>query len=82
MTHKFNSGDIVKVKSGSEVMVIIGYQVSYAGSVFNAFDRSGGEKKFADSAETGEILCEWMYKGKKVRGTYYESSLELINSSE
>jgi uncharacterized protein YodC (DUF2158 family) len=79
MEHKFKAGDLVKLKSGSEPMIIVAYVVSHAGGIMNAFDRSGGEKKFADSVETGEILCEWMYRGKKVRGTYYESSLDLIN---
>jgi uncharacterized protein YodC (DUF2158 family) len=75
MEQKFKPGDVVKVRSGSETMTVVEYEVNSMGGLMNAFSR---ENKYPDSIITDNIMCEWMYRGKKMAGKFKESSLELV----
>jgi uncharacterized protein YodC (DUF2158 family) len=78
MEHKFNAGDLVKLKSNVERMNVIEYKVNHTGAVLNAVS---GRKDYAPEVETDEVLCEWMYKGESRRRYFRESSLELVRKS-
>ena len=66
-------GDVAKIITTGEKVVIIEYKVNYAGSVFNALDRSESNK-FPDSVVTDLVLCEGRIDGKFQKKKVYPRS--------
>lgn len=78
MEEKFKKGNLVRLRTNNEKMIVIEYEVNYVGNVMNYFSR---EKKYKESVITSRVLCEWMHKGKNVRDYFEELSLELLSST-
>ncbi len=75
MEQKFRKGDIVKLRSGGDNMMVSGYKVNYTGGAINAIL---GTKKYDDQVTTSLVLCEWMVKSKVNRNYFDESNLVLV----
>ena len=78
---KFKKGDLVKIITTDEKVIVLEYKVNYAGSVFNAL-QVRGEKTFPDKVITDDVLCEGRIDGKFQRKYIREASLELIKQAE
>lgn len=75
MELKFKKGDIVKIRTGGQIAMVIEYKINYAGSVIKYFSPN---VDVPDEVITDKILCEWEVKGKIVRQYVTEANLELV----
>lgn len=79
MEQKFRHGDIVKIRTSCECVMVIEYKVNHAGSIMNAVT---GQNKYHDSVVTDDVLCEGTIDKKFQRKYIKEANLELIESAK
>ncbi len=72
---KFKHGDIVKIRTSGERVMVIQYKINYAGGVINAISKSS---KYPDSVVTDDVLCEGTIDKKFQRKYIKEANLEII----
>lgn len=75
METKFKHGDLVKIRTTSEPVMVIEYKINMTGNVANSLVKSN---KYPKDVITDEILCEGIIGGKFQRQYIKEASLELI----
>lgn len=78
MTTKFNKGDIVKIRTSGETVMVLNYKVNHTGGIINTILK---EKRYDESVITDEILCEGTIDKKFQRRYINEANLELISLS-
>lgn len=75
--NKFTKGDVVRLKSGGNKMVVLGYKENNAAKVVNYYL---GEKKYQENENSSSwVLCEWMVKSKRQTGWFEEANIELVD---
>lgn len=55
MEQKFKKGDICKIKTTNETVVVLEYKVNNAGSIANYITKS---KDYPEKVITDQVLCE------------------------
>jgi hypothetical protein len=77
METKFKKGDLAKIRTSGETVMILEYKVNHAGSIYNHFL---GRKEFDDAVVTDEVLCEGTIDKKFQRRYINEANLELVSA--
>jgi hypothetical protein len=73
---KFKHGDLCKVRTSGQTVMVIGYKTNMVGAVINYFS---GEDKYPAEVRTDDVLCEFDLKGTNKRQYFKEANLELLN---
>jgi hypothetical protein len=75
MEQKFKIGDIVKIKTSSERVMVIEYKINHTGGIINSITR---QNKYPKSVITDDVLCEGTIDKKFQRKYIKEANLEFI----
>lgn len=75
MEQKFKKGDIVKIRTSGERVMVIEYKVNHTGAIMNAIAHTN---KYGGSVVTDEVLCEGTIAGKFQKKYINEANLELV----
>lgn len=79
MEQKYEKGNLVRLKSGGPLMVVIGYKMSQAGDAINY---ALGRKEYPSGPiATSWVLCEWMDGSKRKTQYFEEANLELVETT-
>lgn len=78
MSTKFNKGDLVKIRTSGETVMVLSYKINYTGGIVNALTR---QNNYANEVITDEILCEGTIDKKFQRRYINEANLELITAA-
>lgn len=79
MEQKFKHGDIVKIRTSDERVVVIQYKVNHVGGVINAITK---QDKYPDSVITDDVLYEGTIDKKFQRKYIKEANLEFIEQAQ
>lgn len=79
MEAKFKHGDIAKIRTSGERVMVIGYKVDNAGGIMNAITKSN---KYDESVTTDDVLCEGTIDKKFQRKYIKEANLELTEPAQ
>lgn len=77
METKFKKGDLVRIRSTGEQVMVIEYKINRAGNVVNFFQKSD---KYREDVLTDDVLCEGVIGNKFQRKYIKESNLEFALS--
>ena len=77
MEQKFKTGDIVKIRTSGDRVMVIEYKINYTGAAINAVTR---QNKYPSSVVTDDVLCEGTIDGKFQRKYINEANLEITES--
>ena len=78
MTPKFSKGDLVKIRTTQETVMVVEYKKEYMGDVLNALS---GRKDYPSSVIVDEVLCEGRIDNKFQKRYITEANLELVSAA-
>ena len=73
---KFKHGDIVKIKTSGEKVMVIEYKINHTGGIVNAISK---QNKYPDSVITDDVLCEGTIDRKFQRKYIKEANIEITD---